>query len=178
MFKKFLILLSAVALFSCQSNSLKKSDSEISQPTDQAQTAEPQEKYQTIENEQQAAELNKQAAEQAQEIEVQDRIFFGYDSNSLSDEAKKVLDTQALWLKNDVGVNITLEGHCDERGTREYNIALGERRANAAKNYLITQGVEGKRISTLSYGKERPAFFGSDEKVLMKNRRAVTIIAN
>jgi peptidoglycan-associated lipoprotein len=177
MLKKSVTLLSVFLLFSCQSGLSKKggSDTTLSDPT---KTIDAQEKYQTFENEEQAAAMSKQAEEQSQEIEVQDRIFFGYDSNSLSAEAKKILDVQAMWLKNDTSVNITLEGHCDERGTREYNIALGERRANAAKNYLVSQGVDASRINTLSYGKERPAFFGSDEKVFLKNRRAVTVIAN
>jgi peptidoglycan-associated lipoprotein len=178
MTKKILVLLSAILLFSCQNDLAQKNSSETTTTPEQTATTEPQEKYQTIENEEQAAALNKEAEAQAQEIEVQDRIFFGYDSNSLSAEAKKVLDVQVLWLKNDTAVNVTLEGHCDDRGTREYNIALGERRANMVKNYLVSQGIEASRLTTISYGKERPAFFGNDEKVYMKNRRAVTILAN
>lgn len=109
---------------------------------------------------------------------VGDRVFFGYDSSSLSSEAQRTLEAQAAWLKQHGSVNVTVEGHCDERGTREYNIALGERRANAAKKYLVSLGVSSGRISTISYGKERPAVVGDNEAAWSQNRRAVTVIAN
>lgn len=110
--------------------------------------------------------------------DVTDRVFFAYDSSVIDSDGQSVLDGQAAWLKANSGVNITVEGHADERGTREYNIALGERRATAAKNYLVSQGVEGSRISTVSYGKERPAVVGNEEGSWSQNRRAVTVIAN
>ncbi len=109
---------------------------------------------------------------------VADRVLFDLDSSQLDAEAQQILNTQAAWLKKNSNVNITLEGHCDERGTREYNIALGERRATAAKKYLVGLGVASNRISTISYGKERPAVVGSDESAWSQNRRAVSVATN
>lgn len=105
-----------------------------------------------------------------------DRVFFGYDSSVLTVEAQQTLDRQALWLRDNPGVKASVEGHCDERGTREYNLALGERRANAAKNYLVAAGVPASRLSVISYGKERPAVLGSTPAAWAENRRAVTVI--
>jgi peptidoglycan-associated lipoprotein len=105
-----------------------------------------------------------------------DRVFFGYDSSALSETAKKTLERQAGWLKKHADVKVTVEGHCDERGTREYNIALGARRASAAKSQLVKLGVPAARISTVSYGKERPAVVGSDAAAWAENRRAVTVL--
>jgi peptidoglycan-associated lipoprotein len=109
---------------------------------------------------------------------VGDRVFFAFDSSSLSSEAQQTLQRQAAWLKQYPNVSVTVEGHCDERGTREYNLALGERRANAAKKYLASEGIAASRISTISYGKERPAVIGDNEDAWSKNRRAVTVLMN
>ena len=109
-------------------------------------------------------------------INVGDRVFFGFDSYDLNGDARQRLQDQAAWLKQYSDVSITVEGHCDERGTREYNIALGERRAQAMKNYLIGLGVSAGRISTISYGKERPAVLGSNDAAWDQNRRAVTVV--
>ena len=109
---------------------------------------------------------------------VTDRVFFATDSSVVDSAGQAALDKQAAWLKGNSNVNVTVEGHADERGTREYNIALGERRAAAAKSYLVSQGVSASRISTISYGKERPAVTGNDESAWSQNRRAVTVIAN
>jgi len=109
---------------------------------------------------------------------VGDRVFFALDSSVLTGDAQATLDRQASWLKSNTSVSVVVEGHADERGTREYNLALGERRATAAKNYLVSTGVEAGRVSTVSYGKERPAVTGSDEGSWSQNRRAVTVIAN
>ena len=108
---------------------------------------------------------------------VGDRIFFDYNSSSLSGEAQATLERQAEWLKKYSTVNAVVEGHCDERGTREYNLALGERRANAVKNYLSTLGIPATRLSTISYGKERPAVLGSNESSWAQNRRGVTVLS-
>lgn len=105
-----------------------------------------------------------------------DTVLFGYDSYELDAEAKAILTRHAQWLQQNPGVRVTLEGHCDERGTREYNLALGDRRANSAKNYLANLGVDVGRLSTISYGKERPAVEGSDDAALAQNRRAVTVV--
>lgn len=110
------------------------------------------------------------------EQNVGDRVFFGYDSSVLTGEGQATLERQAAWLKQYPSVNVTLEGHADERGTREYNIALGERRANAAKRYLVSLGIDSSRINVVSYGKERPAVLGSTEDAYAQNRRAVTVV--
>jgi peptidoglycan-associated lipoprotein len=109
-------------------------------------------------------------------VNVGDRVFFGFDKSDLTAEARATLDRQATWLKTYPSVSMTMEGHCDERGTREYNLALGERRAQAAKNYLVAAGIEAGRITTVSYGKERPAVLGSNDAAWAQNRRAVTTI--
>lgn len=105
-----------------------------------------------------------------------DRVFFGLDSYSIDDEARRVLDTQAAWLERNPTVRVTLEGHADERGTREYNLALGDRRANAARDYLESRGIAASRMQTISWGKERPAAEGSTESAWAQNRRAVTVV--
>lgn len=103
-------------------------------------------------------------------------VYFDFDKYDLSPEARAQLDKQAAWLKQYPNITVTVEGNCDERGTREYNLALGERRATSAKNYLVALGVDPNRIQTISYGKERPAVPGSDEAAWAQNRRDVTAI--
>ena len=112
------------------------------------------------------------------EQNVGDRVLFDLDSSQLTEEAQHTLERQAAWLKQYSNLNITIEGHCDERGTREYNLALGERRATAAKKFLVGLGIPSNRISTISYGKERPAVVGSDESAWSQNRRAVSVATN
>lgn len=109
---------------------------------------------------------------------VGDRVFFETADATLSSEAQATLAKQAEWLKTNATVNLTVEGHCDERGTREYNIALGERRASVTKRFLVDKGIPASRISTISYGKERPAVVGSDESAWSQNRRAVSVVSN
>ena len=106
-----------------------------------------------------------------------DRVFFAYDSYELDEAARATLGRQAQWLQKYGNIRLTIEGHADERGTREYNLALGERRANAVKNYLAAQGVDAGRISVISYGKERPEVPGSDEEAYAQNRRGVTVLS-
>nr|WP_082474632.1 peptidoglycan-associated lipoprotein Pal [Sphingomonas sp. Leaf343] len=103
-------------------------------------------------------------------------VNFGLDQYDIDPQARAILDSQAEWLNRYPNVRITIEGHCDERGTREYNLALGDRRANSAKNYLAAKGVSPSRMSVISYGSERPAETGSDEAAYAANRRAVTIV--
>jgi peptidoglycan-associated lipoprotein len=110
------------------------------------------------------------------EVNVGDRVFFDYDRYTLTPEGRATLDRQIAWLKKYPSVTVTVEGHADERGTREYNLALGERRANAARSYLQAQGVPANRMKTISYGKERPAVEGSNEQAWAQNRRAVTVV--
>lgn len=109
-------------------------------------------------------------------VNVGDRVFFGYDQSDLSPEARATLERQAAWLKQYPNVNITVEGHADERGTREYNLALGEKRATSAKSYLMSIGIDGSRINTISYGKERPAVPEASAAAWSQNRRAVTVV--
>lgn len=103
-----------------------------------------------------------------------DRVFFAFDSSEISAEGQQILQRQADWLRHYPQVTVTIEGHCDDRGTREYNLALGERRANAAKNVLVAAGIPESRVSTISYGKERPIVPGSDEQSYAQNRVAIT----
>lgn len=105
-----------------------------------------------------------------------DRVFFAYDSADLDDAARGLLTKQAEWMKKNAAVRVTIEGHCDERGTREYNLALGDRRAEAVKSFLASLGVPAARVATVSYGKERPEVVGSDDVSYGKNRRGVTAI--
>ncbi len=115
-------------------------------------------------------------SQQDLEASAGDRIFFAFDRSDISPEAREILARQADWLRRYPNVTVTIEGHCDERGTREYNLALGERRAQAAKNVLVALGIPAARISTISYGKERPAVVGSTEEAYAQNRRAVTVV--
>ncbi len=105
-----------------------------------------------------------------------DRVFFEYDQADISSEGQQILQRQAEWLKRYGNVGVTIEGHCDERGTREYNLALGERRAQAVKNVLVALGIPASRISTISYGKERPEVPHSDDQSYAQNRRGVTTV--
>jgi len=105
-------------------------------------------------------------------------VNFAVDMYDIDPQARTILDNQAAWLAKNPNVRATIEGHCDERGTREYNLALGDRRANAAKNYLAARGISPDRLTTISYGKERPVAMGSDEGAYAQNRRAVTVVMN
>ena len=107
---------------------------------------------------------------------VGDRIFFATDRSTVAPDQRSVLTRQATWMGTNASVQVTLEGHADERGTREYNLALGQRRANAARDVLVASGVAGSRIQTVSYGKDRPEALGSDETAWAQNRRAVTVV--
>ena len=109
-------------------------------------------------------------------VNVGDRVFFNYDSSELDTDAQELLQDQVAWLKQYSDVSVIIEGHCDERGTREYNLALGEKRAQSVKNYIINLGISADRVSTISYGKERPAVVGSNDGAWAQNRRSVTIV--
>ena len=109
-------------------------------------------------------------------VNIGDRIFFGYDRDDLTPEARDILDRQAQWLQQHPHLTVTVEGHADERGTREYNLALGDRRANTVRNYLVARGVNARRLTTVSYGKERPAVPESNPSAWSQNRRGVTVV--
>ncbi|HEX3417500.1 MAG TPA: peptidoglycan-associated lipoprotein Pal [Stellaceae bacterium] len=115
-------------------------------------------------------------SQQDLEASAGDRVFFAFDRADITPEAQEILARQADWLRRYPNVTVTIEGHCDERGTREYNLALGERRAQAVKHVLVASGIPASRISTISYGKERPAVVGSSEDAYAQNRRAVTTV--
>lgn len=108
---------------------------------------------------------------------IGDRVLFAVDQSVVTDEGRIVLDGQATWLSTNTDFTAIIEGHADEQGTREYNVALGARRANAVREYLISKGVAGNRLRTVSYGKERPIEICSNEACYAKNRRAVTVLA-
>ncbi len=109
--------------------------------------------------------------------EIGDRVYFETDKHNINSASAFTLESQANWLKSTPGFQIIVEGHCDERGTREYNLALGERRGNSVKDFLVSLGVESGRITVISYGKERPAAEGSTSESWSENRRAVTVVS-
>ena len=109
---------------------------------------------------------------------VKDRVFFATNKSTLTTASRDTLRKQAAWMRKKKDLTFTIEGHADERGTREYNLALGERRANAAKDYLMTYGVSGKRITVISYGKEKPINPASTPLAWSQNRRSVTVKTN
>ncbi len=109
-------------------------------------------------------------------VNIGDRVFFDYDQSTLRPEARQLVERWAQWLNQYPNLRVTLEGHADERGTREYNLALGARRANAVRDYLVSLGISGARLATISYGKERPAIPGSNETSYSQNRRGVMLV--
>ena len=109
-------------------------------------------------------------------VNVGDRVFFGYDQSDLQAEGQKTTEALAVWLNSYPSVTLTVEGHADERGTREYNLALGERRANSVRDYLVALGVNPNRLQVVSFGKERPAVLGSTDEAWAQNRRAVFVV--
>lgn len=109
-------------------------------------------------------------------VNVGDRVFYDYDSNDLRPEARATVEALAVWMNSYPATTIAVEGHADERGTREYNLALGERRANSVSDYLVALGIGANRVSTISYGKERPAVLGSNEESWAQNRRGVFVV--
>jgi peptidoglycan-associated lipoprotein len=137
----------------------------------QAREAEQMERQRRMEEErlqeQEAARLRMMAAE---ERFLSEDIHFEFDSSNLLPEAQEILRWKAAWLQNNQNIQVTIEGHCDERGTNEYNLALGDRRANSAKSYLMDLGIYGSRVSTISYGEERPADYGSNEEAWAKKQ--------
>ena len=120
----------------------------------------------------------REGAQQQFATEAGDRVLFETDSHSLNNQAVGILERQVAWLKRNGQWRVVIEGHCDERGTREYNLALGDRRATAVRNYLVNQGIPSQRISVISYGKERPVAVGNSESSWSQNRRGVTVLQN
>ncbi len=140
-------------------------------PTIQAREAEETEKQRRMEEERLQEEAKRKMMA-AQSRFLNEDIHFEFDSSNLLPEAQEILRWKAAWLRKNSNVQVTIEGHCDERGTNEYNLALGDRRANSTKSYLMDLGIYGSRLSTISYGEERPVDYGSNEESWAKNRRA------
>ena len=169
MTKRFLVLIAAIGLLAACETAPKDAANAAGASGSSSSTSSSTEAS--------SSSSSSAAATPAEELaSIGDRVFFDYDSSALSAEAKATLSTQAAFLASNPSVTIIVEGHCDERGTREYNLALGERRATAARDYLVAQGVNAARIKTISYGKERPSFIGSNPYAYSKNRRAVSVI--
>ncbi len=174
------VLVLSLALAACggqQQPSAARSTTSTAAP--QSQTQNQPSNTQTPQNrvQQQAAWKTATTAQGASYLAegVEDRIFFALNKATLSDAARGVLNTQAQWLKQNPAQRLTIEGHADERGTRDYNLALGARRANMMRDYLISQGVDGGRLQTISYGKERPVSTCAADSCWSKNRRSVSV---
>jgi peptidoglycan-associated lipoprotein len=163
MFKRYLLICSAMLLVSACSSNKDGSADQMNMSGDPTMSGE-------------NAGAPTPGTQEDLVVNVGDRVLFGYDSYDIAPEGRTTLENQAAWLGQYSNLSVTIEGHADERGTREYNLALGERRANAVKNYLVSLGVDPSRISTISYGKERPAVEGADESAWAQNRRGVTTV--
>ena len=174
-FKKFACIVFAAALVTACST---KPDESGSIATDGDLTTSQRAPISGLDEYNTAADTSGPAGGTQQDLvlNVGDRVFFGYDQHDLSAEARGQLEQQAAWMGQNPSVVVTIEGHADERGTREYNLALGERRAQAARNYLIALGVDGSRVDTISFGKERPAVVGANPSSWAQNRRAVMVV--
>ena len=140
-------------------------------------------KYDTINTEEEAEVVDQKQSEKENVLDVKDkverisdRVYFDFNKDCLTAEAKVILDSTAEWLEKNPDIKLLVEGHTDERGTKEYNIGLGQRRASSVKKYLESKGIDASRIKIISYGKEKPEFAGSNEEAWSKNRRAVSVI--
>lgn len=171
-FRSF-VLLAAVLLTTTACGSKKGSEGDIQVQQNDGMMAGPLDGSQVTDNGMNG-EGGAPAGASQELVNIGDRVFFGYDSHDLTPEGQNTLNMQAEWMRKYPNMTVTISGHCDERGTREYNLALGERRAMAAKDYLVALGIPANRINTISYGKERPAVTGSDPNAWAQNRRAVT----
>ena len=171
-FKITSIILSILLLTACETASQKVMSN--SSATDSKASAASSSSSVGAANKSLFAKTKQTAADKL--IAVGDRVLFDYDSASLDSSAKILLDGQSRFLRANTDLNFIVEGHCDERGTREHNLALGEQRATAVRDYLVIQGIDPDRIKVISYGKEKPAVVGSNGMAWSKNRRAVTII--
>ena len=169
--KKFIAIIGAISLLSaCETASQKAmTGTSASGSASSSSASSSVDKKKSL-----VATANQTAADKL--ISVGDRVLFDYDSATLDSSAKILLDAQSRFLRANTDLNFIIEGHCDERGTREYNLALGEQRATAVRDYLVIQGIDPDIIKVISYGKEKPAVVGSNTMAWAKNRRAVTII--
>lgn len=171
---KYWVLIGSALLLSACANSNNGAVTDAPTEPEVTEPAEPvvAEPTEAVDTETMMEEDNTQSSLDA--VASDSLVYFGYDRYDLTSDGRSNLQSQASWLQDHPTVKITVEGHCDERGTREYNLALGDRRANSVKNYLVALGVDPSRIHTVSYGKERPAVTGSGESSWSKNRRSYT----
>ena len=173
MFNRRITLLAAAAAMALTAGCARRSADLPPEPP--SSTPPPGEDFGSVDTTNPGAPVPGSRADFLQSV-ISDRVFFALDSYAIDSEARRTLDAQAEWLVRNPTVNVTIEGHADERGTREYNLALGDRRANAARDYLQSRGVDSSRMQTISWGKERPAVEGSNESAWAQNRRAVTVV--
>ena len=171
MYIKKILIVSSLVLFlaSCETASQKAVSGSASSTSGSSKTDSVKKKGSSL-----FAKAKETASDKL--ISVGDRVYFGYDSAELTNEAKQMLDKQSRFLRANAGLSFTIEGHCDERGTREYNLALGEQRATAVRDYLVIEGIDPDRLRVISYGKEKPAVIGANDMAWSKNRRAVTTV--
>ena len=173
-----LIIISSIILTSCQSfnkNLSEFDEEEFFDETGLDLEDVDEESFEVIEKKEEVEKVNEKILEEEETVEVPDKIYFDFNSRSLSEKAKESAKLQYLWLNNNPDVQIKIEGHCDSRGTMEYNIALGAKRANSLKQYFINRGINPSRIKAISYGEEKPYLVGTGDEVWKKNRRAVII---
>jgi len=179
--KYFLIFISFSILISCteknKDNLLLEAEGGNTENIEQSSEIEVTDnEVQAIEMEEVELTIDEKLASEL--IDVGDRVFFGYDESTISAESSETLNKQYQFLLRNPDISITITGHCDERGTREYNLALGERRASAVKNYIVSLGIEPNRITVISYGKEKPTVEGHNDWAWAQNRAAITYINN
>ncbi len=179
MFNKFFAMIGVLLLLaSCETASQKAAVSSSASSTGASKTDSVKKAKKSSASASGSSSLFAKGKESASDklIAVGDRVLFDYDSSELSADAKLTLDKQSRFLRANSDLTFTIEGHCDERGTREYNLALGEQRATAVRDYLVIEGIDADRLRVISYGKEKPAVIGSNDMAWSKNRRAVTSI--
>ena len=171
--KNIIVLAAVTFLGACASAS--EEGSSVIGDGNKVISAKPAESYTTPIGK--AMPQNDPGSQEDLEATVGARTFFALNKHKLGEKARATLDGQGAWLNANPSVNVTIEGHCDERGTRDYNLALGDRRANAVKDYLVMLGIQANRIRTISYGKERPRALGSNEAAWAQNRRSETTVS-
>mgnify|MGYP001172270082 FL=1 len=179
-FKKILILILVIVFVSCAANNKKipisGADVTSENNTEDNSNSNVDESQISVSDNIESQKKTKVDILTEELVEVGDRVFFDYDESRFKNEGVETLKRQARFLLNNKELTVRIEGHCDQRGTREYNLALGERRAYSVKNFLVSLGIEESRISVISYGKERPQSLNNDEDAWAQNRTAITII--
>ena len=166
-----MLLISVVILtVSCQKKTVALQNEPVAAAVEEEMKPTEEETFNT------SADLQDNQSEKMEEVVLQENIFFEFDKSVLSEAAREILITNGEWLRLNPDVAITIEGHCDERGTNDYNLALGDRRAESVKTFLLDLGIDASRLATITYGEERPAVPGHGETAWAKNRRAYFLI--